>query len=474
MTPLAGTSAANAGGGAKRVAGLRPEERLRALLPKLWWRFRGPSVATGGTGSASCAAVAELPLRALRAWLLGNAGEPGHAWTSDRVLRRALCAVAAAAPLRSRAGIRRKDRSIKREWSVKNVIGYSETSGKEPLWQGSEVSWYCYVATFELSMPGFASVELRRTLEPETIAARVEKRFRGDPGGPLIKERVKVTARTDCDSALQRGKRMRVEKSVVDLLPAVILRPTWSPHDWTLIYLHGIASPALENYGDRPYYFLDGSVAVKVVLPTAPSRELSCSNVGWDKVPARCSKEGVHQVQAWYDYTSKHEGKREDALNYESLCEIQKAIHSVIRSEASELGGRFDRVIVAGKSQGCCAALHAALAFPDRLGGFIGVAGQLLSHTRVEPGGPQTDMPIHLFHEPEDNPVHWKCVQDGMTKLRDAGFRVYSLSCRDSEGHSDYTEGLEGNWVCSALRLICSGSAACGMDAIEDSEVEPT
>ena len=36
---------------------------------------------------------------------------------------------------------------------------------------------------------------------------------------------------------------------------------------------------------------------------------------------------------------------------------------------------RAPRVFIGGASQGCCTALHCALQFPQKLGGFVGVVG---------------------------------------------------------------------------------------------------
>merc|ERR1719352_1761648 len=78
-------------------------------------------------------------------------------------------------------------------------------------------------------------------------------------------------------------KRIKVERCAANLLPAVTLRLLQPPGSdrWTFIYLHGLGSSALGNYVDRPHYFLDGYTSLKVIVPTAPLRELTCFDTWW-------------------------------------------------------------------------------------------------------------------------------------------------------------------------------------------------
>jgi len=170
---------------------------------------------------------------------------------------------------------------------------------------------------------------------------------------------------------------------------------------------------------------------------------------------AKASRWRLMKFLSWYDYLSNHDGRREDAIDWQSLGAVQRALHGVIRQEVLELGGRASRVIVGGKSQGCCTALDAMLTFPQALAGFVGIVGHLLSCTPVEQGGPQAAVPLHFFHEPEDNIMRWDWVQHGERRLREAGYRVLSRHRPDPEQHGHFVEGVEGAWMRSALRSIC-------------------
>jgi phospholipase/carboxylesterase len=259
---------------------------------------------------------------------------------------------------------------------------------------------------------------------------------------------------------------LKVEHRTLNLLPAVIYHPLQPSrvHQWTLIYLHGLGSSAFGNYPDLPHLFLDGTIALKVIIPTAPSRELSIFDEWWYKTKQSKSADGspakprwrITQFLSWYDYLTNHDGKREDKIDQDSLRIMQKALHQLIRDEADQLNGRFDRVIMGGKSQGCCTALDAALTFPERLGGFIGCVGHLLSCTPTMRAGPQAETPLHFYHEVEDEIMQWAWVQQGERRLKEAGHDVRSRHNRDPEGNGHFIGGIEGRWIRQALQSICN------------------
>lgn len=52
-------------------------------------------------------------------------------------------------------------------------------------------------------------------------------------------------------------------------------------------------------------------------------------------------------------------------------------LHSLIRQEAEALGGKTERIVLGGFSQGGAASLFAGLTAPSRLGGILAVSGYL-------------------------------------------------------------------------------------------------
>lgn len=376
---------------------------------------------------------------------------------TDAALCRTMARVAKLPPLQQRSGYRFRDPSDDGSWSMNNLVGYSESAAEGSRSQ-IQVFWDCYTAVFRVSPSANGSFEVERKLGRTAVSCRVEKRRRGEPGSPLANERYTVTAHSRCKEAERSKEKVKVVTRPLDLLPAVIIRPPSGPQRWTLIYLHGLGSSALGNYADRPHFFVDGSVALKVIVPTAPSRELSCFDTWWEQGPSEAWY--LKKFLAWYDYLSNHDGRKEDTIHQDSLLVMRRALHKLVQIEAAELGSRPDRVILGGKSQGCCTALDAALTCPQALGGFVGTVGHLLSSTPVEPGGPQTATPFHFFHEPQDDIMQWSWVRRAEQRMRSAGYRVRSQRRPDPENCGHFIQGIEGTWVRAALRSICSPEGA--------------
>lgn len=431
----------------------RTAEVLQQALPQLWRHFR-----------CEDATNARITREQFQAWLVEHSelksrlmpAADSRLWSTLRSLQRRR-------RFEQPMGIRWIDTSKQGTWSVDNIKGYKHrtlSNSKSLVW------WQSYVTNYRLSAQKSSTdiVEIERLVEHKIIKVEVEKRRRGHGARPLAKEMVTVTAHSRCKLAHDKRRQIKVVKRTADLLPALILRPLEPAKlpQWTLIYLHGLGSSALGNYTDRPYYFLDGTAAIKVVIPTAPSRELTCFDGWWTPIrtrtvstPQQKSRYRLQQFLAWYDYLTNYDGAREDTIDLSSLQAMQRALHGLVRQEAKELGGRFDRVILGGKSQGCCTALDAALRFPRKLGGFVGIVGHILRCTPTDLDGPQASTPLHFFHESDDAVMRWSWVSAGEKRLRDAGYNVQAHHVSDPDGNGHFVDGVEGKWVRTALRAIC-------------------
>ena len=79
-----------------------------------------------------------------------------------------------------------------------------------------------------------------------------------------------------------------------------------------------------ESEEDDPNY--TPFLGLKVILPTAPLRTMSCYN----------DDNNDGKVRSWYDYTTDHDGKQEDSLTWETLEEVTRRIHGIIDEEAKQ------------------------------------------------------------------------------------------------------------------------------------------
>ncbi|CAE7660388.1 unnamed protein product, partial [Symbiodinium sp. CCMP2456] len=96
-----------------------------------------------------------------------------------------------------------------------------------------------------------------------------------------------------------------------------------------------------EDDDDEDFEELEPFPGLKVVLPTAPRRPITCYK-------------GEMQ-HAWHDYITDHEGEREDELSAEDLQQTTERVHKMLDAEAALVGAR--NVYLGGASQGCGTAL---------------------------------------------------------------------------------------------------------------------
>lgn len=418
-------------------------KELYAALPRLWRENHADKDEE----------VARITMPALQKWLRRQKGfvsSPTSLSSCIKTIQRwpSLCL---------RMGFRFKDPSENGTWSVENLQGFSARHGRVPQKSG-KVSWHSSVASFSIKNTG--SIEIIRKIEKQTVSCHVEKRRHGDR--PLASEMITLTAKSRCNLAVDARRKIKVVRRTVDLLPAVIFTPArGTPPQYTIIHLHALNETAFGNYADKPHYFYDvDRAAIKVIAPTAPSRELSCFDKWWvkSKKPDGRPSWNLMKFISWYDYTSNHDGQKEDSIDWQSLFAIRQAIHGIIEKEAARLGGRYDHIILSGKSQGCCTALDSFLTYPKPLGGFIGLVGHLLDCTPVEAAGPQASVPMYFFHEVEDTTVRWRWAQKGEQTLREAGYKVHARHAQDPQKCGHFIGGVEGAFIRSSLRSICAAS----------------
>jgi len=382
--------------------------RVRELLPLLWRDMQD------GDFSLSKACN----------WLRGRAELQGSRVPSGIALRKLLHAVCRQQPKRQPLGPRHADPKESLGFT-EDLVGYS----KVPCKGGHRMAWHSFEACFKLR------------------AVANAKRFSVERTTQVHKQSYHVKTKRAVRIATRPAEIRKAAKETVSV-PLSILQPEGCKHSWTLVYLHGFSGSGT-SYTQMPHYF--GIGTVKVVLPTARLRPVSCYN--WCDWYENSQRWLPVKFRRWYDYTEDNEGRREDDLDCESLHETRRLIHGIVDAEAQKLGGS-DRIILGGKSQGCATALDAMLTYPKRLGGFIGVVGHLLSCTPVPNVEGSSSAPLYFFHEPTDKIIRNKWSAQGIKKLRSAGHNVRSHTRKDPWGCGHFVGDVEGAWIREALRGI--------------------
>ncbi|KAK1756936.1 alpha/beta-hydrolase [Echria macrotheca] len=158
----------------------------------------------------------------------------------------------------------------------------------------------------------------------------------------------------------------------------LIVPPFTPPHTQTIILLHGRGSRAT-NFGpvllDTPFPFPSTTSPTttfrkslphtKFIFPTAPRSR------------ATIYKRSI--INQWFDgWHVDSPQNNKDWLAIDGLQLTTRHLHDLIRAEAELVPGGAGSVVIGGISQGCAAALVAAILWEgDELGGVIGMCGYL-------------------------------------------------------------------------------------------------
>lgn len=112
-------------------------------------------------------------------------------------------------------------------------------------------------------------------------------------------------------------------------------------------------------------------------------------------------------------------------------------------AEASESRIRFDRVVIAGFSQGACLALEFACRHPRRYGGIVGLSGAVIG----PPGGARRlagtldGTPVYLGCDEEDAHIPLQSVEESAAILTKLGAHVTKTIFKEL-GHTVNAEEL--------------------------------
>lgn len=155
--------------------------------------------------------------------------------------------------------------------------------------------------------------------------------------------------------------------------PALHIVEPRSAHTHSAILLHGRAS----NGADFAEEFFDSPTSEKKNLP---AHFPGCRWV-FPTSRERWSVVFEENMTAWFDIYSLVNISEKQDLQVEGLKESTAYLLDLLESEIALLGGRSDKLVLIGMSQGMATALWTLLCSPGRIkgkiGGFIGMSGWL-------------------------------------------------------------------------------------------------
>ncbi len=191
-----------------------------------------------------------------------------------------------------------------------------------------------------------------------------------------------------------------------DMLPAIEIDTAPRPAH-SVIWMHGLGAdgndfvPIIGQLGLSDF-------AVRFIFPHAPARPVTIN--------------GGYVMRAWYDIGYEDLSLKEDERG---VRESQTAIEALIEREVSR-GVEYDKIVLAGFSQGGAIALQAGLRFPQRLCGVIALSTYLPLPDKVEAERHPSNasMPIFMAHGMEDPIVPLKLAQASCSRLISMGYPV--------------------------------------------------
>ncbi|QWD90272.1 alpha/beta hydrolase [Polynucleobacter sp. MWH-Braz-FAM2G] len=165
------------------------------------------------------------------------------------------------------------------------------------------------------------------------------------------------------------------------MLPCIELETSPNPTA-AVIWLHGLGADGNDFVPIVPELKLTGCPGIRFIFPSAPSMPVTVN--------------GGYVMPAWYDIIGRNLMAQEDAAGIQKSA---AAIVELIDREANR-GISYDKIVLAGFSQGCAMALHIGLRFPHRLAGIIALSGYLplamLANTERHSANANT--PIFMAH----------------------------------------------------------------------------
>ncbi|TAH12762.1 MAG: alpha/beta fold hydrolase [Curvibacter sp.] len=172
------------------------------------------------------------------------------------------------------------------------------------------------------------------------------------------------------------------------LLPRIELESAPNPTA-AVIWLHGLGADGNDFAGLVPELDLEGCPPIRFIFPHAPSIPITIN--------------GGYVMPGWYDLYGMDLVSRQDDRG---IQKSEWAINALIENEVAR-GIPYERIVLAGFSQGCAMALHTALRLPHKIAGVMALSGYLPLADRFpsERHAANAHTPIFMAHGTQDQVV---------------------------------------------------------------------
>ena len=190
-------------------------------------------------------------------------------------------------------------------------------------------------------------------------------------------------------------------------LPCIEIETAPNPSA-SVIWLHGLGADGNDFVPIIPQLNLSECPAIRFVFPSAPSIAVTVN--------------GGYVMPAWYDITERDINAREDIAG---IHKSATAIAELIEQEASR-GIAYNKIVLAGFSQGCAMSLQVGLRFPHALAGIMALSGYLplAKSLAVERSDANSKTPIFMAHGVWDAVIVPERAEASADVLEKLGYQV--------------------------------------------------
>lgn len=190
-----------------------------------------------------------------------------------------------------------------------------------------------------------------------------------------------------------------------NLLPYVEVNPPSTP-DACVIWLHGLGDSGNGFAPIVPELKLPRDHAVRFIFPHAPERPVTIN--------------GGMRMRAWYDIKSLNFNSRADVSG---VVESAQQVEALIEAEHKK-GIPYDRIVLAGFSQGGVIALHLGARFGHKLAGILALSTYMCEPENLAAQSVDVNKqtPIMMAHGEQDEVVPVFLGHTAYKTLVDNGF----------------------------------------------------
>jgi len=184
---------------------------------------------------------------------------------------------------------------------------------------------------------------------------------------------------------------------------------TAEPHEYTVIWLHGLGASGHDFEPIVPELNLLQRPGVRFLFPHAPIRPITVN--------------GGAAMRGWYDITSLDFGSRQQDV--EGIQASATMVQELIEHEI-EHGTPASHIILAGFSQGGAIALYEGLTGKHTLGGIMALSTYMPIQELALPliKDAHKHVPLYMAHGEHDDVIHIQHAEQSRDALQAVGINV--------------------------------------------------